>query len=431
MTALPTRQCELLVVGAGMAALAAALFAARSGISTIQVGRVGQINFASGLMDLMGVHPVAAARVRIDPWAAIRETVGENPRHPYARLNPREIQTAFDTVTGFLGEARLPYTGLADRNSLVLTAAGTVKPTYRMPAAIGPNAEALAQGSPCRIVGFQGLKGFSARQIVETRAADWPNLRATTLAFPPGRGDRYPEPMARYLDTPAGRERLVERLAPHLEDETHLGFPALLGLEHSEAVRAHLSTRLGRTVFEIPTMPPAVPGLRLRRAFERRLPVLGVQALHQKEVLRVETGADGFRFEIGRREPELRVEARGAMLATGRFFGRGLTAERTGIREPLFDLPVAQPATRGDWHRTDFLDRRGHEINRAGLETDADFRPLNRDGAPFHPRLFAVGSILAHQDWMRMKCGAGLAIATAWRAVEGWVRAESPSSTTG
>jgi glycerol-3-phosphate dehydrogenase subunit B len=33
--------------------------------------------------------------------------------------------------------------------------------------------------------------------------------------------------------------------------------------------------------------------------------------------------------------------------------------------------------------------------------------------------LFAAGSILAHQDWMRMKCGSGLAIATAYAAVEG------------
>jgi glycerol-3-phosphate dehydrogenase subunit B len=32
--------------------------------------------------------------------------------------------------------------------------------------------------------------------------------------------------------------------------------------------------------------------------------------------------------------------------------------------------------------------------------------------------LFAIGSILAHQDWIRMKCGSGLAIATAYGAVK-------------
>jgi glycerol-3-phosphate dehydrogenase subunit B len=33
------------------------------------------------------------------------------------------------------------------------------------------------------------------------------------------------------------------------------------------------------------------------------------------------------------------------------------------------------------------------------------------------PRLFAAGSILAHQDWVREKCGSGLALASAYGAV--------------
>jgi glycerol-3-phosphate dehydrogenase subunit B len=61
-------------------------------------------------------------------------------------------------------------------------------------------------------------------------------------------------------------------------------------------------------------------------------------------------------------------------------------------------------------------------VNQAGLETDPIFRPLDASGRPAHPRLFAAGSILAHQDWMRMKCGSGLAMATAYAAVEGAAR---------
>jgi glycerol-3-phosphate dehydrogenase subunit B len=49
---------------------------------------------------------------------------------------------------------------------------------------------------------------------------------------------------------------------------------------------------------------------------------------------------------------------------------------------------------------------------------DAAFHPLDASGKPAHPRLFAAGSILAHQDWMRMKCGSGLALSTARAAVE-------------
>jgi len=53
-----------------------------------------------------------------------------------------------------------------------------------------------------------------------------------------------------------------------------------------------------------------------------------------------------------------------------------------------------------------------------GLETDEHLRPLDEGGNPAFKNLFAAGSILAHQDWMRRKCGSGLAIATAYAALE-------------
>jgi glycerol-3-phosphate dehydrogenase subunit B len=81
-------------------------------------------------------------------------------------------------------------------------------------------------------------------------------------------------------------------------------------------------------------------------------------------------------------------------------------------------LPVYQPQQRDQWHRAEFFDLRGHPANRAGLEVDRSFRPLDTSGRPAFDKLHAAGSILAHQDWMRMKCGAGLAVATAFDAVE-------------
>jgi len=70
----------------------------------------------------------------------------------------------------------------------------------------------------------------------------------------------------------------------------------------------------------------------------------------------------------------------------------------------------------------DFLDLRGHPVNRAGLEIDNLFRPLDSSGGAAFERLFAAGSILAHQDWMRMKCGSGLAIGSAYAAVNAYVK---------
>jgi glycerol-3-phosphate dehydrogenase subunit B len=173
-------------------------------------------------------------------------------------------------------------------------------------------------------------------------------------------------------------------------------------------------------MFEIPTMPPGVTGLRLKEAFERGLAARNVHLLLENKVFRASAfNGGGFLLEVGRMEPERSVRPAAVLLATGRFMGGGLLTDRHAVREPLFNLPVHQPERREDWHREDFLDRRGHPVNRAGLETDAFFRPTDASGRPVHPRLFAAGSILAHQDWMRMKCGSGLALATAYAAVAG------------
>jgi glycerol-3-phosphate dehydrogenase subunit B len=94
-----------------------------------------------------------------------------------------------------------------------------------------------------------------------------------------------------------------------------------------------------------------------------------------------------------------------------------LHADRHGIRETIFNLPVHQPSERALWHERNFFHPSGHAVNRAGVAVDGDFRPVDGSGKPLYDNLFAAGTILAHQDWMRQKCGSGLSIATAYGAV--------------
>ena len=81
------------------------------------------------------------------------------------------------------------------------------------------------------------------------------------------------------------------------------------------------------------------------------------------------------------------------------------------------DLPVFQPPSREQWHSPDLFDPAGHPVDRAGIVVDDAFRPVDITGKVVRPGLYAAGTILAHQDWLREKCGAGLAVATAWAAV--------------
>ena len=421
MTDTPSIHCDLCVIGSGMAGMSAALFAAKQGLSTVMVGRTGEIIFATGLLDLMAVHPVEKGEIWDDPWACIARLAKDLPQHPYARIPAEKIRLAFDEVTGFLESMRLPYAGRSDRNTMVLTSVGTFKSTYRVPATMWAGIEVCRHKVPCLLVDIRGLKGFSALQIAAMAGSAWPGLRTVRIGFPgaAASGEVFPERIARALETAASREKLAAVIQPQLQGAEAVGLPAILGISSPAEVMADLQRRLGVRVFEIPTMPPGVTGLRLKEAFERGLTNLGLRLFLENRVFRVETDpVEGFRLHAGRSDPEEVIAARSLILATGRFMGGGLKADRRVVSEPLFNLPVYQPEGREHWHREDFLDRRGHAINRAGLETDQVFRPLWASGRPAHRRLFAAGSILAHQDWMRMKCGSGLALSTAYAAVE-------------
>ena len=423
MNAAAPKSYDLCVVGSGMAGLSAALFAARRGLSTVVVGRTGEIIFATGFLDLLAVPAPETGEVWDDPWAGLAALVAAQPRHPYARIPAERIRSAFDGLVAFLAEQGLPYVGEADRNVQAVTSVGTLKTTYRVPATAWNGVVALGRRSPGLIADIQGLKGFSARQIAATLGDRWPGVRTTRLSLPgsTGPGEVFPERLARSLEVASSREALAAELRPRLGTAAVVGLPAVLGVSGSAEVLRDLEARLGVPVFEIPTMPPGVTGLRLKEAFERGLKGLGVTLCLESRVVRAEADpGGGFRLHAGPvRDVEEVIAARAVILATGRFMGGGLQADRQRVSEPLFHLPVSHPVRRDDWHREDFLDRRGHPINRAGVEVDAAFRPVDADGRVVHPQLRAAGSILAHQDWMRMKCGSGLAIATACAAVEG------------
>jgi glycerol-3-phosphate dehydrogenase subunit B len=408
---------DVMVIGSGFAGMAASLFAANRGLSVVQAGATGGIDFSTGFLDLLAVHPVWEGRVWEDPFAALAALRADLPDHPYCRVTDEEITTALDEFTAFLAAQGLCYTGRPRRNTATLTAAGTIKYTWRLPCSAWSGVEALESRAPALVVDFHGLKGFSAKQIAEVRA-DWPHLRTARIHFPGLRGELFPEHMAWSLTDPQVRIDLAAAVSPLLGDAQFVGFPAVLGLTDTMEVVRHLEKLLGRRVFEIPTVPPSIAGPRLRAAFDRGLAPLGVHTYTQKLITAVHIHAEGFVLTAGSGFTAVEIPTRAAILATGRFFGKGLVADRTCVREAVFGIPVTQPNQRSLWHQAQFFAPTGHAINQAGIETDESFRPLGADGTVFHPRLYAAGAILAHQDWARMKCGAGLAIATAFKAVD-------------
>ena len=277
----------------------------------------------------------------------------------------------------------------------------------------------MAHRAPTRIVDFDGLQGFSGAEFKAKIGKSWPGLQAQRITFP-GMDARpvFPEVMARTLETSQGQEQLAELIRPLAAGFDFVGLPAMLGVHRPDKVRQRMGQLVGATLFEIPTIPPAVPGIRLRELFERELPRRGVRLEPQLKVSNVALNDSGATLSVHGALDDLTVDASTVVLATGRFLSGGLSSDRNRVSETVLNLPVYQPDGRDKWFSEGYLDPSGHGLNQAGLETDKFMRPLGENQAPVSERLFAAGAVLAHQDWVRQRCGAGLAIATAHRAVE-------------
>lgn len=413
----PMRRIEtgLAVIGTGIAGFAAALFARGRGLEVAQFGHSGALAYTTGYLDLFGA---AHGRKVASPWDGIADLRTTEPDNPLALLGDRDLRTSLDEFVGAVNAMGLGYTAPGDANLTALLPYGVTKPTLSVPKTMQPGVEALAARAPGLIVDFDGLQGFSAREFVTNIGVVWPGLAPIRVAFPGMAGRQvFPEVMARALETRQVREELAELLGPLIGGATHVGLPAILGVHAPDAVRADLEARLGVTLFEIPTIPPGVPGIRLREMFERELPARGVRLEPNLKVSQVHLDPHGVTLRLAGAMDDLEVRAEAAVLATGRFLSGGLGSDRDRVFEKLVGLPVRQPETRTGWFRKTYLDPEGHALNRAGVRVDAAFRPLDADGRPVHPRLRAAGSILAGQDWVRSRSGAGLAIASAWAAV--------------
>ena len=149
--------CDLVIIGAGMTGMAAALFAGNRNVETVQVGITSEIIFASGLLDLLGVHPIEHETIRKDPWEGIDALCRDIPDHPYAKIPPKTIHDAFEELVLFLNASGLVYVRHESRNARVLTPVGTVKPSYFIPQTMWNGVQALEKKEPCLIVDIEGL----------------------------------------------------------------------------------------------------------------------------------------------------------------------------------------------------------------------------------------------------------------------------------
>jgi glycerol-3-phosphate dehydrogenase subunit B len=250
-------------------------------------------------------------------------------------------------------------------------------------------------------------------------------IDATTFELPGAAGRRNLSGLdvARFFDDPAWRDEALDAIARAVDVAARAGgrgpgrvaLPAVLGLDDHAAVFAAAAERLPLVPFEVPLVPPSVPGIRLHRALRSALRKRDGR-LQVGEAARGSIGPGGIVAELvlPAATRELRIRAGLVILATGGIAGGGIVATDDGsLVETVLGLPVEGPRP-DEWLSTDPFDPAGHGLELAGVRTDTALRPVRPGMArpPIAENVRIAGSLLAGQRYLREHCGDGVAISS-------------------
>jgi glycerol-3-phosphate dehydrogenase subunit B len=402
---------DTIVIGAGLAGLMGALALAEAGRTPLLLAKgQGATHWTGGTIDLWGGTD--------NPRAALAELIAQRPDHPYARAGVSGVAEAVDRFRALMEAAHYPYVGSLDSNVRLPTALGALRPTALLPATMVAGDTRL--GGPLLIAGFHELRDFFPPLAAANLSAQGITARGIYLKLPSisRRLDFNTRSFAQLFEDPAFRQEIGQQLRELKGNATRIGLPAVLGLRDPLNVVADLQRLSGAQIFEIPTLPPSVPGMRLFAIFQNAITKAGGRIQIGSAVVRCVDADDrliAVYTEAAAREQEHRAQA--FLLATGGVAGGGIRTDHTGdVWETALGLPLQAPNGRGEWFAPRFLAESGHPIYRAGVAVDQQLRPLDGAQRRIYQNVAVAGLALAGADPVRERCYSGLALATGWLA---------------
>lgn len=414
---LQPKNADIVVVGAGLAGLTAALVSAQAGKKvTLLAAGAGALSIGSGCIDLLGY--VDGKAVQGNPLDFIANLP---PEHPYPLIGKTAVQSALDFFEQLCRAEHWPLLPTEDKNHWLPTIMGTLKPSYLCPPS--SNGRSLEEARSVTVLGIEGIKDCQP-ELITQQLSNYPHLKDKTytclcLPSPFGKTHRNISPLdvARYIDTQQGLDWLVRSLkALHLRTDVLL-LPPICGTRASSEAWMSLQQNLDCKVIEMLSIPPGVGGLRLRELLMRALRNYSVNIVENTRVHSAHT-SNGRCIAVlatcSTGSTEYRADS--FIIATGGFLGEGLIAEAGSAHECIFKFPIAAPQKVEDWSDPHIFGR--HAFASMGVRTDSRLLALTADSQKLLSNVHFAGRILGGYDFASEKSGNGVALATGWHAAK-------------
>lgn len=406
---------ELVVIGAGLTGLFAGALAARRGLAVTVIARgLGSLMTGTGCID---VQSYSDGQVVDKPnwrrWAT---------NHPSRLAGRKQVEAAMLALAEITAEHGYPLYGSLTRNYRLPTAMGAVRATSMAPETMLAG-DFDNQGS----IGIARLAGF--RDFYPAMmAANLPHeahVIDLDLADMPTRREVYASDLAHWLDDPARLRRLAKawRIGYRYWREhggtrvARIALPAVLGMDSPQTALETLQDAFDCPVFEVPVLPPSVPGQRLFRILRADILAHGGQVVLGPSVQGKITRLGLAEASATATGPARPLHATHFLLASGSFSNGGLEAHADGkVVETTFGLPVQYDGERENWADARYF---GPQLfARFGVVVNKAMQPVAEDGQVLARNLWAAGTLLAGADRLSEGSREGISLGTAWVAVE-------------
>ena len=286
---------------------------------------------------------------------------------------------------------------------------GVLRPSALVPSTMA-GGEAGGLGTVA-VVSVPSLREFHPNLCAANLTAAGIESRGITMQVEMERADMSPLGMAQHFEDSAWRAHFCAQLLPMLRTEDHIGLPAMLGIRDPAGIVADLERRLGRRVFEIPTLPPSVPGMRRYEILRSALRAAGGRLVLGGEVISHERDEDRVTsvstHAAGR---DLIYLADWFVLASGGFASGAIELDSHWVtHEQVLGLPLrGVPESGSPRFAREYLSEQ--PLATAGVAVDAELRAEGADN------VYVAGASLPGAAPWREGSGEGIALASGYRA---------------
>jgi len=422
---------DSIIIGGGIAGYTAGLRSLEAGLKTAIISN-GQsaLHFSSGSIDLLS-HTPTGKMIR-NPAAIFDKFTHEFPAHPYSKVGKKTVFESVEWYKNLLTGAGIPLIQQDNGdNHFRITPLGTLKSTWLSQPYIQQLPMRLSEHNVKRIIVVQidDFRDFNAKMVTDN-LTQLPEFQGVDISHTSISIDGFSGlkrnacelrsiDIARILSNDDELNALAVKLSAIATPDDIVVMPAITGngLGLSVLNKLHALTHL--TFHEVPTMPPSMLGIRLEEAMIDLFIKRGGMLLKGDQVTRGDMAEDNGQLTLKRiytRNLEtMPLTADNYIFASGSFFNKGLIGHHDKLQEPIFDLDMNSLEERSTWYNPQFFAANSQPFLSLGIKTNHTFNPMLK-GQVIN-NLFCAGSNLGGYDPIAEGCGSGVAISTAYHAV--------------